>query len=79
MVVLINAENLRQDKIRFSLIVELLLTFKSSPNMVREVKNMSPSFTKIASRSFTVSYSLMEIVKPTLSQRGQSLINFAYS
>ena len=79
MVVLINAENLRQDKIRFSLIVELLLTFKSSPNMVREVKNMSPSFTKIASRSFTVSYSLMEIAKPTLSQRGQSLINFSYS
>ena len=39
-----NAENLRQYKIRFSLISEQLLAFASSPNMVREVKNLLPNF-----------------------------------
>ena len=47
-----NAQNLRQYKSRFSLIVELTLAFDSSPNssafltsvMVGEVKNLSPDF-----------------------------------
>ena len=43
-----NAENLRQYKIRFSLIVEQILAFTSGPNMVRELKNLSPNFEKIA-------------------------------
>ena len=43
-----NAENLRQYKIRFSLITEQILAFASNPNMVREVKNMPPSFKQIA-------------------------------
>ena len=43
-----NAENLRQYKITFSLIVEQILAFTSHPNMVREVKNLSPNFKQIA-------------------------------
>ena len=39
-----NAESLRQYKIRFSLIVEQMLLFNSSLNMLREVKNISPNF-----------------------------------
>ena len=39
-----NAENLRQYKIRFSLIAKQILAFASHPNMVREVKNLSPNF-----------------------------------
>ena len=43
-----NAEKLRQYKIRFSLISEQSLAFASSPNMAREVKNMSSNFKQIA-------------------------------
>ena len=43
-----NAENLGQCKIRFSLIVEQMLAFASSPNMDREVKNLYPTFKQIA-------------------------------
>ena len=43
-----NAENLPQYKIRFSLIAEQILVFASHPNIVREVKNMSPNFKHIA-------------------------------
>ena len=32
-----NAENLRQYKIRFTLILEQILAFVSRPNMIREV------------------------------------------
>ena len=39
-----NAENLRQYKIRFSLIPEQMLAFSSQANVVREVKNLSPNF-----------------------------------
>ena len=43
-----NATTLRQHKIRFYLNVEQKLAFTSSPNMVREVKNLSPNFKKTA-------------------------------
>ena len=43
-----NAENLRQYKTRFALIVEQILAFTSSPNMVREIKSLSPNFKQIA-------------------------------
>ena len=49
-----NAENLRLYKIRFPLILEQILAFASSPNMVREVKNLSPNFKKIAWRCSTI-------------------------
>ena len=62
-----NAENLRQHKIRFYLIVEQILAFASSPNMVREVKNMSPNFKKVAWRSFTLLNVLVWIVRFILS------------
>ena len=39
--------NLVQNKNRFYLTVELILAFESSPNMVREVKNLSPIFKHI--------------------------------
>ena len=43
-----NAENLRQYKIRFSLIGKQILAFASHPKIVREVKNLSPNFKQIA-------------------------------
>ena len=39
-----NVKNLRQYKIRVSLIVEQILAFASSPKVVREVKNLFPNF-----------------------------------
>ena len=42
-----NAENL-QYKSRFSLIVEYILPFNSSTNLVRELKNFSSNFKRIA-------------------------------
>ena len=44
MTVTTNAENLKQYKNRFSLIVEQELIFASSPDMVREMKNLSLNF-----------------------------------
>ena len=43
-----NAENLRQNKIRFSLILEQILAFASSSGMVLDVKNLSPNFKQTA-------------------------------
>ena len=43
-----NTENLRQYKIKFRLIVEQIRAFASSPNMVREVKNLPPNFKQVA-------------------------------
>ena len=43
-----NAENARQYKIRFSLIVEQILAFPLSDNFIRKVKNLSPNFKRIA-------------------------------
>ena len=43
-----NAENLGQYKSRFSLIVEQILAFTSSTNLVSEVKNLSSNFKRIA-------------------------------
>ena len=42
-----NAENLRQYKIRFSLIAEQILAFASKHNMARKVKNLLPNFKQI--------------------------------
>ena len=39
-----NAENLRQYKTIFSLVLEQILAFPSSANLVRKVKNLSPDF-----------------------------------
>ena len=57
-----NAENLRQNKIRPSLIAEQILAFASSSNMVREVKNLSPNFKQIARQCFTLLNILIYIV-----------------
>ena len=43
-----SAENLRQYKIRFSLITKQVLVFAIHPNMVSEAKNLSPNFKQIA-------------------------------
>ena len=43
-----NAENLRQYKSRFPFIVEQILSFSSSTNLVREVKNLALNFKRIA-------------------------------
>ena len=42
-----SAENVRQYKSRYPLIVEWILTFLSSTNFVRKVKNMPPNFKKM--------------------------------
>ena len=47
MTVTTNAGSLRQNEIGFPLIVELILAFPSSTNMIREVKNLSPYFKQI--------------------------------
>ena len=44
MIATANAENLRQYKIQFSLVVEQILAFLPHSNMVRGVKNQSPNF-----------------------------------
>ena len=43
-----DAENLRQYKVKFSLIAEQILAFASHPNKVSEVKQLSPNFKQIA-------------------------------
>ena len=43
-----NAENLRQYKSRFPLIVEQILAFFSSTSLVREFDDLSLSFIRIA-------------------------------
>ena len=47
MTVTTNAENLRQYKGRFSSIVEQIMAFTLSPNMLRDVKNLSSNFKQI--------------------------------
>ena len=42
-----NAENLRHYKSRFSLIVDQIVVFFSSNNLVRKVKNLSSNFERI--------------------------------
>ena len=42
-----NDNKCQQDKSRFSPIVEQILPFASSINLVREVKNLSPNFKRI--------------------------------
>ena len=49
-----NAENLRQYKDRFPLIVEQILAFPLSTNLVRKAKNLPPSFKRIEQRGFTL-------------------------
>ena len=43
----VNAKNLRQYKSRFSLIVEQILAFPSSTNLVRKVNDLSLNFKRI--------------------------------
>ena len=49
-----NAKKSRQNKMCFSLIVEKVLAFASRPNMVREVKNLSPNLKRILWLCFTL-------------------------
>ena len=43
-----NAENLGQYESKFPLIVEQILIFTSSSDLVRKVKNLTPNFKRIA-------------------------------
>ena len=54
-----NVENLQQYKSQFSLIIELILPFDSSPNMVREVKNLQVS-NKYVTMFYVIKYSHSE-------------------
>ena len=49
-----NPKNLRQYKIRFSLIAQHIQAFVSHSNMVREAKNISPNSKKIIWQCFTL-------------------------
>ena len=42
-----NTKNVQQNTSRFSLVVEHILTFASSTNLVREVEIKSPNFKQI--------------------------------
>ena len=64
-----NAENLRQYKSRFSLIVELIRPFDPNPNIVREVENVS--LKQITSRCFTLLNILIRIVRLILSLKSK--------
>ena len=80
MIATTNAENLRQYKIRFSFIVEQILAdFDSSPNMVREVKNLSPDFKQIVRRCFTLLNILIWIVTSILSLNSKQFRQKLYS
>ena len=73
MTAITNTENLRLCKRRFSLIVELILPLASSPNMVRETKNLSLKFKYITSRGLTLLNILFPIVRPILSLNSNQL------
>ena len=62
-----NAENLRENKIRFSLILEKILAFTSSSSMVLDVKNLSPNFKQTVWRCFTLLDILIWIIRSILS------------
>ena len=67
MTVMTNAKSLRQYKGGFSLIVEKALVFPWSPNMIGELKNLSPNFKQIAWRRFASSNIAIRIVRSILS------------
>ena len=54
MTVTTHATNLRQYKSSFSLIEKLILPFASSPNMVKEVKNLPSNVKLITSQGMTL-------------------------
>ena len=55
--------NLRQQKIRFSLIAEQILAFAWHPKIVREIETLPPNFKQIAWQSFTLLNMFIWIVK----------------
>ena len=76
-----NAENLRQYRFydNLDLIVEQILAFASVSNMVREVKNLSPNFKKIAWRCFRLLNIFIEIVRFILSLNAKQCHQKLYS
>ena len=59
-----NAENVRQYKTTFSLIVEQMLAFPLDTNLVRKVKNLSPNFQTNYITMFYVKYNcLIDVLK----------------
>ena len=57
----------KQCKIRFYLVVDQIPALASNPNMVREVKNLSPNFKQVAWKCFTLLNILIWIVRCILS------------
>ena len=45
-----NIQNLQQYKSKFRLIVDQILTFPSSTNLVKKAQNLPPNFKRIAQR-----------------------------
>ena len=70
-----DTENLRQFKIRFSLIAERVVVFPSHPNMVREVKYLK----QIAWRYFTLLNISVWIVRSILTLTSKQLHQKLYS
>ena len=60
--VVANARNLQKYEGRFSLIVEQTLTFTSSTNFAREIKNMSPNLKQNAWQYFKLLKIIIRIV-----------------
>ena len=67
MTAIANTNNLRLYTIRISLILEQILAFASSSNLVREDKNKSPNFKQISRRCFELLNVLIQIDRPILS------------
>ena len=61
------AENLGQQKGKFSMIVVKILAFAWSSNIIAGVKNLSPNFKEIAWQCFTLSNVIIQIVRSILS------------
>ena len=66
-------------KNKISLIAEQILAFASSPNMVMEVKNLSPNVKQITWRCFTLLNILIWIVRSILSINSKQFHLKSYS
>ena len=71
-----NARNVRQYKIRFSLIIKLTIPFDLSPRKVREVRNLPLNFKQIRSRRFTLLN--IQIARPISSLNSKQLQQSLY-
>ena len=76
---LIHDSDSKCQQIRFSLIVEQILAFASSPKKVRELKILSPNFKQIVWRCFTLLNILVWIGRAILLLNSKQFHKKVYS